>query len=481
MELSSKGTQDIRDLLNPELWSALRGAKSMEYLIELLSGFQMKNPRSAGIDVGAMEHYVGVPSFLSEQKVRCFGAFTLDLENLADWLVSLKIESVVMESTGNYWQSLFEVLESRGIEVCLANARHAKNVSGRKSDIEDCQWLQQLHTYGLLAPSFIPESEIRTLRTYIRQRGYLEKLKSQSLQSIHKALTSMNIKIQHIISDLEGVVAQKIIRAIAAGQTNAKVLASYRSDQMKASLAEFEQALTGHYRTEHVFVLQQALSSLDFYLQGMRECEVQIEKQLLNLQCSLPTPEKGTESIEFSSRTKKSKVRKNQYGFDVKHYLKELLGTDLTDVEGLQENTLLEIIAETGTDLSKWKTAKHFTSWLKLSPNPQISGGKVIRHKKIKTDNRANQAFRLAARSLHASQSYLGRYYRSLSHRKGVKIAIKAVARKLATIFYTMVKNKVPYQQSDFAVLEQKFKEKTIKNMEKKAKKLGFQMVPINT
>jgi len=466
----------ILDELSPRALALLKTVKNEEDLLRVLSDFEVKNPRSAGIDIGSMLHYVAVPPHISKENVRHFGGFTKDLESLGDWLVSLKISSVVMESTGNYWQSLYEVLEARGIQVCLVNARHAKNVSGRKSDVLDCQWLLQLHTYGLLSASFIPEEEIRVLRTYLRQRGYFEDYKARSLQAIHKALTSMNIKTQHIISDVEGVHAQKLIRAIASGQHDVEVLAQFHSKQMKASIDQFKASLRGNYRKEHIFILQQALSSYDFYVSKMRECEEVIERQLLQLQCSLAPQKSASSEDSFVSKQKKKKVRKNQYAFDVKHYLIELLGVDLTEIEGLDENSILEILSETSTDLSKWKSAGHFVSWLRLCPNPQISGGKVIRNKKLKTTNRASTAFRLAARSLHSAKGYLGKFYRHLSHRKGPAVAIKAVARKLAIIFYNMVTKKCPYKKTDHADYEQKYKEKIMKNIKRNAEKMGFKI-----
>ena len=461
----------LKKHLTPELRASLQQVQNVEELTEVLSGFQLINPRSAGIDIGSLEHFVAVSAHLCAENVRSFGSFTRDLETLADWLKSLGISSVVMESTGHYWQSLFEVLESRGLEVCLVNARHAKNVTERKSDVSDCQWLLQLHTYGLLGASFIPEEGIRTLRTYIRHRGAVEKHKAASLQAIHKSLTAMNLKFQHLVSDIEGVASQKIIRAMIEGERDPKVLAQYRHARMKANVEDLEASLEGHYRDEHIFTLEQALKTYDFYKAQMRDCDQVIEQQLLQL-----TPADGRPQ---ATKPKKQKARKNQYGFALKHHLKSILGTDLTLVEGLAENTILEVLAQTGSDLTQWKTANHFASWLKLSPNPKISGGKILGYKKIKTDNRAAQAFRLAAQSLHASQSYLGHYYRRISHRRGKKIAVIAVARKLAVIFYTLVVNKVEYIPRDFGIYEQQHKQKMKRNLEKKAEKLGLKLVPI--
>lgn len=437
------------------------------------SFFQVIHPLAAGIDVGAMEHYVAVPADLTEQAVRKFTGFTSDLYALADWLVSLGITTVAMESTGNYWFCLYDVLEAKGIEVCLVNARHMKNVSGRKSDVSDSQWLQRLHTYGLLAASFIPVQQIRQLRCYVRQRDKLEKEKARDLQMMGSSMTNMNIKLQQVVSDIEGETAMRIIRAIASGVTDAQLLASYRHKQMKASVEEIEESLSGNYQPEHLFCLQQALESYDFHRQQMGYCEIEIERMLATMQQDVQlNPE------DFQRKLKSRKTRKNQYGFDLKTYLQSCLGVDLTQIDGLDENTVLEIIAETGTDLGKWKTAKHFTSWLRLAPNPAVSAGKVLYHKVNKTSSRATKAFRLAARSLHAHKGYLGNLYRKLNLRKGPSTAIKAVARKLAVIFYQMVTEKQPYCPRTIVeqIAESK---KQLKKLRNQAKRRGFQLVPI--
>lgn len=443
--------------------------------------FPLINPRAAGIDVASMVHYVAVPAALSEQPVRHFGAFTSDLEALADWLVGLGISTVAMESTGNYWLCLYAILEARGMEVCLVNARHMKQVSGRKTDVSDCQWLQQLHMYGLLAASFIPDELTRQLRCYVRQRNAIEQEKARDLQHLQRSLTNMNIKLQHVISDIEGVAGMQIIEAIAAGQTKPAELAQYRSKAMKATAAEFTESLQGNYSPEHVFTIQQALESYHFHLGQMRACERKIEQLLATMTTAGAAEDTGAAEDNFVSRAKSRKTRKNQYSFDLSCYLQQLLGVDLTQVDGLGEDTVLEVVSETGTDLSKWPTPKHFTSWLKLCPNPAKSGGKVLGHKGNKTSSRAAKAFRLAARSLHSSQHQLGVLYRRISHKKGPATAIKAVARKLAVIFYQMVRKKTAYQPSQPMAYEAKLKERMIKNLKKKAQALGLEVMNITS
>lgn len=433
--------------------------------------FHVVNPKAAGIDIGSMVHYVAVSRELDDNPIRHFSGFTSDLEALASWLVSLGITTVAMESTGNYWLSLYEILEANGIKVCLVNARHMKNVSGRKTDVSDCQWLQQLHTFGLLSASFIPEDLIRQLRCYVRQRNNIEIEKAKDLQHIQRSLTNMNVKLQHIISDIEGVAGMKIITDISRGITDCKELAKHRSSSMKASLEEIEQSLKGNYTSEHLFTLKQAINTYHFHLSQMKECEIEIEKML-----QLMSTGKPVESAKFESRSKSRKTRKNQYKFDLRTYLIEILGVDLTKVEGLDENTVLEVISETGTDLTKWRTHKHFTSWLKLCPNPAKSGGKILGNKGGRSSSRAAKAFRLAARCLHSSNHYLGALYRRISHRKGAPTAIKAVARKLAVIFYKMVIGKVDYIKTEIKDYQEKYKAKIIKNLRKKAEALGMEL-----
>lgn len=444
-----------------------------------MASFEVVNPLAAGIDVGAMEHYVAVPAHLSEQSVRKFSGFTSDLHALGDWLVSLGITTVAMESTGNYWFCLYDVLEAKGLEVCLVNARHMKNVSGRKSDVSDSQWLLRLHTYGLLSASFIPDQQIRELRCYVRQRDKLEKQKAKDLQMMGSSLTNMNIKLQQVVSDIEGETAMRIIRAIASGVADAQQLASHRHSKMKASQEELAQSLTGNFQSEHLFCLQQALASYDgaairFHRQQMSECETQIERLLAIMQTG---GHPGELPEDFQSKPKSRKTRKNQYRFELASYLQACLGVDATRIDGLDENTVLEVIAETGTDLSKWKTAKHFTSWLRLAPNPAVSAGKVLYHKGHKTSSRAARAFRLAARSLHSHKGYLGQLYRRLCLRKGPSTAIKAVARKLAVIFYTMITEQQPYQPR--AVLDQIAEnQRQLKKLKRQAQQKGYKLVP---
>ena len=400
-----------------------------------LRPLQVLNAKVAGIDVGASCHYVCVGA-LSEESVRRFGTFTEDLDELADWLVGLGVESVAMESTGVYWVNLYDVLEERGLAVCLANARCVRNVPGRKSDVSDSQWIQQLHSYGLLTGSFIAQGKVRELRAYVRQRETLEKQKALQLNLMGKSLQLLNVKLHQVSSKLEVQACMAIIRAIVAGERDVKVLATHRHPQMKASAEQFEKSLHGNWRAEHLFSLKQALTFYDFVKERMLECEQQIERALSEM----------NQEPECTPRAKGKRVRQNDYAFQVKGYLHELAGVDLTRIEGLDEKTVLTILAETGTDLTRWKSAGHFTSWLGLAPRTKKSGEKVIGHFKQSVANRANQAFRMAAWSLGHSKCYLGAFYRKVSARKGGLTAIKATARKVAVIFWNMMCRKTEYE-----------------------------------
>lgn len=433
-----------------------------------LKPLSVMNMKVAGIDVGASCHYVCVGS-LAEDPVRRYGTFTHDLESLADWLVSLGVESVAMESTGIYWVNLYDVLESRGLQVCLANARYVRNVPGRKSDVSDCVWIQQLHSYGLLTGSFIADGKIRELRAYVRQRENLERQKSLQINLMGKSLQLLNVKLHQVSSTLEIQVNMNIIRAIVSGERDVKKLAEFRHPQMKTSPEDFEKSLYGNWRAEHLFSLKQALTFYDFIKSQMLQCEVEIERTLGEID-----QDSGDES-----RLKKKLVRQNEYSFDVKSYLKTIVGIDLTEIDGLDEKTILTILAETGTDLTKWRTAEHFTSWLGLAPKPKKSGEKTIGHFKQSVANRAQQAFRMSAWSLARSKCYLGEFYRKLSFRKGSFIAIKSTARKLAVIFWNMMCKKTKYVHHSQTEYNEKYQRMQLRKLEKQASKLGMKLQSI--
>ena len=361
------------------------------------AGLSQLNLNAAGIDVGATSHYVAVPADRSEQPVREFEAFTADLYRLAEWLSECGVETVVMESTGVYWIPLFGALEERGLEVMLVDPRRIKNVPGRKTDVRDCQWLQQLHTYGLLSGAFRPDGDIRRLRSYLRQRAMLVEYASQHIQHMQKALTQMNVKLQHVISNITGKTGMDIIAAIVDGERNPRKLARLRDPRIKADEATIARSLRGHWREEHLFELTQALELYRFYQDKITECDREIEAQLEQFE--------DRSDGEPPAPNGKKRNQKNAPRFDVQGQLYRMTGVDLTRIDGVDAYTALKVISEIGTDMTKWPSAKHFASWLGLSPHNRITGGRVISSKTKASANRAAAALRLAANALHRSDT----------------------------------------------------------------------------
>ncbi len=430
------------------------------------------NLNAAGIDVGAQEVYVAVPPDRSEQSVRSFPTFTADLGNLAEWLKACHIQTVAMEATGVYWIPLFEILEEKGFEVCLVNARHLKNVSGRKTDVLDCQWIQQLHTYGLLNPSFRPPEQIVAIRSLVRHREMLVQYRSAHIQHMQKALTLMNLRLSNVLSDITGVSGLRIIRAILAGERNPHKLAQMRDERCKKSEAEIAKSLEGHYKREHLFALKQALELYDFYDQQLKACDAELEAMYQEVD---PPENPGTPPP--ASRTQKR--RKNQAHFDLSPALYRLAGIDLTQIDGIDELTAQKVLSETGTNMSKWPTVKNFTSWLHLCPNNKITGGKVIHTGVQPTKNRATIALKVAAASLKNSNSALGAYYRRMRARQGAPAAITSTAHKLARIIYFMLKEKKPYHDFGSDYYEQQYRDRIIRNLNRRASLFGFRLEPL--
>jgi transposase len=437
-----------------------------------IDALEQINLNAAGIDIGAEEVYVAVPKGRDEESVRSFPTFTADLHRLADWLEACGIETVAMESTGVYWIPLYEILESRGFEVYLVNARHIKNVSGRKSDVLDCQWIQQLHTYGLLQPSFRPPEQICAIRSLVRHRDMLIKYRSAHIQHMQKALTMMNIRLTNVLSDVTGVTGMKIIRAIVAGERNPEVLARYRNSRCAKSETEIAKSLEGHYKREHLFALKQALELYDFYDQQLHDCDTELEA--LYQEFDIPD-DPGTPPP--NPRT--TKRRKNQPHFDLAQSLYRMTGVDLTQVDGLDALTVQNILSEIGTDMSPWPTVKHFASWLRLSPNNKVTGGKVKQRGTLPSQNRANTAFRMAAQSLARSDCALGAFYRRIRARQGGPKAVTATAHKLARIVYFMLKNRQPYRDPGADYYEEQYRIRAVRNLKRKAAKLGMRLEPI--
>jgi len=436
-----------------------------------LDALEQINENAAGIDVGAEEIFVAVPKGRDEESVRSFLTFTIDLRRLADWLEACGIETVAMESTGVYWIPLYEILEEQGFDVNLVNARHVKNVSGRKSDVMDCQWIQQLHTYGLLQPSFRPPEQICTLRSLVRHRDMLIKYRSAHIQHMQKALHLMNIQLTNVLSDIRGVTGMKIIRAIVAGERDPDVLARYRDKRCAKSRAEISKSLDGHYKREHLFALKQALELYDFYDRQLQACDAELQALYDEFE---PPDQPGTEPPAPRAR----KRRKNQPHFDLSRSLYRMTGVDLTQVDGLDALTVQDILSETGIDMSPWPTSKHFTSWLRLAPNNKVTGGKVKSRRTLPTQNRASLALRLAAQSLARSDSALGAFYRRMRAKHGAPKAVTATAHKLARIIYFMLKHRQPYRDPGATYYDEQYRERAIRSLRRRAAKLGMTIAP---
>jgi len=438
------------------------------------SHLEQLNINAAGIDIGAEFHYVAVPNGRDPegQDVRHFATFTADLHQLADWLRQCNIDTVAMESTGIYWIPVFEILDSQGFDVHLVNPRNVKNAPGRKSDVLDCQWIQQLHTYGLLQSAFRPENQICELRAYLRQRAMLVSYASHHIQHMQKALEQMNIKLNEVISDITGVTGMKIIRAIISGERNLVKLARMRDPRCNNSETIIAKALEGNWRSEHIFALQQAVELYDFYEKQIIECESHIQSHLE----SFDDRSNGT---PLEKPPRKSRGSSNRFHFDARRYLHRMTGVDVTRIEGIDAPTALNVIGEIGIDMSPWSTEKHFTSWLGLCPGSKISGGKVLSSKTKLSANRAAHAFRLAAYSLQRSKSAIGAFLRRKKAQIGAPKAITATAHKIARIFYNMLKYGTEYVDRGQEYYEHCYQDRVVANLKRKAKQFGFELVNI--
>jgi transposase len=429
-------------------------------------------PNACGIDIGARSHFVAVPADRDEEPVREFAAFTTGLAALVHWLRQCNITAVAMESTGVYWIPLYEMLDAAGFEVHLVNARHVKTVPGRKSDVLDCQWLQQLMSFGLLRGCFRPADEVCALRAVWRHRDMLLAYQARHVQHLQKALTQMNVQLHHVITDLMGVTGQAIVRAIAAGERDARTLAAMRDRRIKADESEIAAALQGNWRDEHVFAMKQALALVDAYSEQIRLCDGELERLLQALKAHA-LPEEGL------GARKRSTPAKNAPRFDARTSLFEASGVDLTRIPAIDTSTALKVISEIGTDLQRFPTVKHFTSWLGLCPGTKVSGGKVLSSATKRCANRAAQALRMAAQALRKSQSALGAYHRRLCARMDRPKAITATAHKLARLIYSMLTKGQDYVDAGQRYYEERYRERVVQNLSKRAQTLGFQLVPV--
>lgn len=435
-------------------------------------GLKQIRSDAAGLDVGSREMWVDVGIENDATPVRSFQTFTADLNAMAQWMKSCGIRTVAMESTGVYWIPVFQILECSGIKAVLVNAAHAKNVSGRKSDTLDCQWLRTLHCYGLLAASFQPAKDIAVLRSYMRHRQMLIEYTAGHIQHMQKALALMNVQLNQVISDITGVTGMKIVRAIVDGQRDPRGLAAMRDRRTQASEETIAKALEGDYRPEHVFALQQSLQLFDFYQKQIGDCDQAIGHHLRSL-------ESKADPKALPAVRRKRKKGRNQPEFPIREQAFRISGVDLTEIDGINESAALSLISEIGVDMSPWKTEKHFASWLTLCPNNKISGGKVLQRRTRKSASRVKDILRLCAQTLIGSRSALGAFCRRLCTRLGTPKGITATAHKLALLIYRMLafgRNYIDIGQDRY---EEQFKQRSIKYLARKAKDFGLILVPI--
>ena len=427
------------------------------------------NPNAAGIDVGGASHYVAVPADRDDQSVREFAAFTGDLYRMADWLKACGIETVAMESTGVYWIPVFQVLEERGFEVRLVDARQLKRVPGRKTDVVDCQWLQQLHSFGLLGGAFRPDNQVCILRSYMRQRAMLASYAGQHVQHMQKALVQMNLQVQHVIDDITGATGMRIIRAVLAGERDPHRLAALRDERCKNSAAIIAKALQGDWREEHLFALAQAVELVEAYQAKIAACDARIQAHLQTFadrSDGRPLPPGPPPRAD-----------RHDLSFDATAELYRLTGVDLTAISGLQAHTILKVLSETGLDMTRWPTSKHFGSWLGLAPNNRVSGGKVLSRHTTPNANRAAGALRVAAQTLHHSKSALGAFLRRKAAQLGMPKAITATAYKLARIIYTMLTEGAAFVERGQDYYERSYQQRVLKNLTRRANELGYCLI----
>jgi transposase len=426
------------------------------------------HPNAAAIDIGATMHVAAVGPDQYPDPVRSFGTFTGDLHRLADWFEECGVRTVAMESTGVYWIPVFEILDQRGFEVILVNARDAKHVPGRKTDISDAQWLQRLHEYGLLRASFRLKGEVATMRAYLRQRERLLDYAASHIQHMQKALMQMNLQLHHVVADITGATGMAIIRAIVAGERDPALLAANRDPRCHASEETISQALVGNDREEHIFALTQALELYDVYQAKVVSCDMRIEAVLKRLRKASPVP------VGKLPPVRTTKKQANDLVFDVRAALHGLLGCDVTQIHGLGPYLALKLVGECGTNLSAWPNAKHFTSWLCLSPSNKISGGKVLSSRTRRSGSRAAALLRLAAVAVGRTDTALGAFYRRLSARVGKAKAVTATARKIAVLFYNTLRHGMEYSDPGASHYEERYRRRVITNLERRAKSLGY-------
>lgn len=466
-DLAKNGNLKWPNPPKPGKASDRRGSKSRKRKKDPTEGLQVANPNAGAIDVGCAEHWACVPPGRAPEVTGRFGCCTAELNRLADWFLKSGVDTVVMEATGNYWVVLYDILEERGLNPVVVNPRYAKNMSGKKGDIPDCQWMQKLHTYGLFANSFRPTKEVRILRTYLRQREMLVGSSSQQIQHMQSALTEMNVQLANVISDITGETGLAIIDAILAGERDARALAKLKGPRIVASLTTMQRALEGQWKDEELFRLEQARLSYAHFLEQGQQCQEHIEQQMQAIRGRLPTG---------ASETDKADPQESK-GFNLSAELKRILGVDLMRIDGVGPVAAQVILSEVGMDMSRWPTEKHFASWLGLCPDHRISGGKILGRSTRHVVSRARNALRLCAYTLSHSKSWLGAKYRRLKSKLGAPKAIVAMAHHLARLIYRMIQGGEDYVDKGMEAYQKRYREQRIKWLKKQAKELDLELI----
>jgi len=434
---------------------------------------EVVHPDAAGIDIGNESHYVAVPPTRDSQPVRRFGCTTAELKAMAHWLRQCGIQTVAMQSTGVYWIAVYDILEAAGLDVYLVNARDTKNLPGRKSDVQESQWLMKLHTYGLLRNSFRPPQEIRTMRTYWRQRNDLVQSASRHIHRIQKALTQMNLQLANVLADVSGMTGQAIINAILAGERDPHKLAAFRDPRVQASQEEIARSLEGNWQEDLLFVLKQEQDGYEFCQKQMAECDRQLERYFQRRE----DRSQGASLPEEKRKTRLKKKNGNKPQFGLRADLFRMSGTDLTQIDSIDVMTATTILSEVGWDMTKWETEDHFVSWLRLCPDNRISGNKIIGKGRLPTNNRVSIALRMAASTLRVSNTYLGAQFRRFRAKLDARVAVKAMAAKLARLVYRMMRYGMKYVDQGAKFYETQHRNLQVKHLKWRAAKLGYQLV----
>jgi transposase len=446
--------------------------KNKSTKIKIDSSLPVLNTNAAGIDIGHREHWCAVAANRSARPVRQLGTFTEDLQEMATWLLACGVTSVAMEATGVYWIAAFQILEQRGLEVRLVNARHVKNVSGPKSDVLDCQWIQRLHSFGLLNASFGPDDQVCVLRSYLRYRDQLVCARSVQTQHMQKALQQMNVQLHQVLSDVTGVSGLRIIEAILAGERNPEKLAGLADRRVRASRGTIAKAMKGDYRPEHLFVLHTAFALHQTYEDKIHACDEALIAEMAKLPARVNPQAKPLPPRPPG----RAAIRDMVAGGNLREELYRWTGVDLTAIEGIGVLTAQVVLSEIGTDMSRWRSQKHFASWLGLCPGNRISGGKVLSSHTRHVINPVADALRMSAATLKESKSALGAFYRRMRARLGAASAITATAHRLARIVHGLLKHGQEYIRQGAEPYEQKYRERRLYNLKKNAASLGFQL-----